>query len=40
MDLPKNFSYKVISRMGDRMDDGFYVPGAADGMATFSGRRR
>jgi len=23
--------------MGDVMDDGFYVPGAADGMATFSG---
>ena len=37
MDLPEKFSYQVISRMGDAMDDGFYVPGAADGMATFSG---
>lgn len=37
MDLPGNFSYKIVSRMGDLMDDGFYVPGAADGMATFAG---
>lgn len=37
MDLPEKFSYKIVSRMGDLMDDGFYVPGAADGMATFAG---
>ena len=37
MDLPEKFSYKIVSRMGDQMDDGFYVPGAADGMATFAG---
>ncbi len=36
MDLPKNFSYQIVSQMGDPMDDGFYVPGAADGMATFT----
>ncbi|MEM9718820.1 MAG: alkaline phosphatase PhoX [Bacteroidota bacterium] len=33
--LPEGFSYKIISRQGDKMDDGFYVPGLADGMATF-----
>ncbi len=37
MDLPEKFSYKIVSRMGDLMDDGFYVPGAADGMAAFAG---
>lgn len=37
IDLPHNFSYKVISRMGDKMDDGFLVPGQPDGMATFEG---
>ena len=37
MDLPSGFSYKIISRMGDQMNDGFYVPGAADGMAAFEG---
>jgi secreted PhoX family phosphatase len=34
-DLPQGFSYKIISRWGDEMDDGFLVPGKADGMATF-----
>ncbi|MGB6867562.1 MAG: alkaline phosphatase PhoX [Candidatus Aminicenantaceae bacterium] len=37
LDLPKDFSYKVISKGGDKMDDGFYVPYLADGMATFPG---
>ena len=37
MDLPDGFSYRVVSRRGDRMSDGFFVPGAADGMATFVG---
>ena len=35
MNLPKGFSYDIISRQGDRMSDGFFVPGAPDGMATF-----
>jgi secreted PhoX family phosphatase len=35
LDLPKGFSYKVISKKGDMMSDGFHVPGRADGMATF-----
>ncbi len=34
-DLPDRFSYKVISRRGDAMSDGFFVPGLPDGMATF-----
>lgn len=37
LDLPEAFSYEVISRAGDKMVDGFYVPGAPDGMATFPG---
>jgi len=37
LDLPSGFNYKIISRVGDRMNDGFYVPGAPDGMATFEG---
>ncbi|MDX1637757.1 MAG: DUF839 domain-containing protein [Balneolaceae bacterium] len=37
MDLPEGFSYKIISRFGDTMDDGFYVPHRPDGMATFEG---
>ncbi len=35
--LPKDFSYKIISRRGDLMSDGFQVPGLADGMGTFPG---
>lgn len=37
LDLPEGFSYRVVSRIGDRMADGFHVPGAPDGMATFEG---
>lgn len=37
MDLPRNFSYKIISQTGDAMSDGFVVPAAPDGMATFAG---
>lgn len=36
-DLPEGFTYKIISRFGDVMDDGFYVPHRPDGMATFPG---
>jgi uncharacterized protein len=37
LDLPAGFSYKIVSRAGDLMDDGLFVPGKADGMATFAG---
>ena len=37
LDLPEGFSYQIISRAGDPMDDGFIVPGLADGMAAFPG---
>lgn len=36
IDLPPGFSYQVISRVGDVMDDQLLVPGAPDGMATFA----
>ncbi|PSQ86704.1 MAG: phosphatase [Bacteroidetes bacterium QS_3_64_15] len=36
-DLPEGFSYRIISRHGDEMDDGFRVPHRPDGMATFPG---
>ncbi len=35
LDLPKGFSYRVISAFGDQMDDGFTVPDRADGMGSF-----
>ena len=37
MDLPAGFSYRIVSRAGDRMSDGLKVPHAHDGMATFAG---
>lgn len=37
LDLPSGFRYQIVSRVGDRMDDGFFVPGQPDGMATFPG---
>lgn len=36
-DLPRGFSYQIISRPGDRMSDGFFVPTVPDGMAAFQG---
>ena len=36
-DLPEGFSYRIVSRYGDEMDDGFRVPHRPDGMATFPG---
>ncbi len=36
-ELPKGFSYSVVSRRGDVMNDGFFVPGQPDGMAAFPG---
>jgi secreted PhoX family phosphatase len=37
LDLPAGFHYRVISRVGDDMDDGFVVPGLADDMHAFTG---
>ncbi|MEM1083383.1 MAG: alkaline phosphatase PhoX [Verrucomicrobiota bacterium] len=37
LDLPKGFSYRIISKRGERMTDGFKVPGKHDGMAAFPG---
>ncbi|MEX0821014.1 MAG: alkaline phosphatase PhoX [Rhodothermales bacterium] len=37
MDLPEGFSYRIISRAGERMDDGLIVPAVQDGMAAFPG---
>ena len=34
-DLPAGFSYRIISRAGERMSDGFVVPGKPDGMGCF-----
>lgn len=33
--LPKGFSYKIISRSGELLDDGFLSPGRNDAMAAF-----
>jgi len=35
LDLPKGFTYRVISKLGDTMSDGGTVPDAADGMGCF-----
>ena len=37
LDLPEGFKHSVISRVGQKMDDGFLVPGLHDGMAAFPG---
>lgn len=37
LDLPEGFSYRVISRRGEEMDDGLLVPALHDGMAAFAG---
>lgn len=34
-DLPRGFRYRVIARVGERLDDGFLLPGDPDGMAAF-----
>lgn len=36
LDLPDGFSYRIISRLGDAMDDGCTVPDNADGMGCFA----
>ncbi len=35
IELPKGFKYKIISRKGNKMSDGFFQPGLSDGMAVF-----
>ena len=35
LDLPKGFTYQVLSRTGETMSDGLKVPGQPDGMAAF-----
>ncbi|MEL7537746.1 MAG: alkaline phosphatase PhoX [Pseudomonadota bacterium] len=35
LDLPRGFSYRIVSRSGQTMSDGFLVPDAADGMGCF-----
>jgi len=37
LDLPRGFSYTVVSAFGDEMSDGLQVPGSHDGMAAFAG---
>lgn len=37
LDLPAGFSYRVVSRFGEKMADGHRVPGLFDGMAAFPG---
>lgn len=36
LEVPEGFSARIISRKGDRMSDGLFVPGKADGMAAFA----
>ncbi len=38
-DMPAGFSYRIISRQGERMTDGLLVPGMHDGMAAFASLR-
>jgi uncharacterized protein len=39
LNLPKGFSYRIISQQGERMDDGLLVPGLHDGSASFAGSK-
>lgn len=36
LDLPKDFDYRILSRLGDAMSDGGSVPDKADGMGCFA----
>jgi len=38
LNLADGFTYKIISKLHDKMDDGLKVPNAADGMGCFSGK--
>ncbi|MEO0872915.1 MAG: alkaline phosphatase PhoX, partial [Pseudomonadota bacterium] len=35
LDLQEGFSYRILSKLGDAMDDGLTVPDRADGMGSF-----
>lgn len=35
LDLPPNFSYRIVTTKGSEMSDGFFTPGMPDGMAAF-----
>ena len=35
LDLPEGFSYRVLGRKGDPMDDGYVMPGSPDGAGVF-----
>ena len=37
LNLPKGFSYRIISKKGEEMNDGLLVPALHDGMAAFQG---
>lgn len=37
LDLPPGFSYRILERWNDKMDDGFVVPNLPDGMGCFPG---
>ena len=37
LDLPVGFDYRIISTVGEKLDDGFVVPGKHDGMGAFAG---
>ena len=37
LDLPEGFNYRVLSQLGDLMNDGTPVPDKADGMGCFQG---
>lgn len=37
LDLPAGFSYQILSKKGELMNDGFMLPGKPDGMAAFPG---
>ncbi len=39
LDLPLDFSYETISKVGAQMDDGFFVPSAFGAMAAFATRQ-
>jgi len=36
LDLPRGFEYRILSKRGTRMSDGFRVPGVPDDMAAFA----
>lgn len=37
LNLPKGFSYSILSTRGDKMSDGLHLPGHPDGMGSFKG---